>query len=152
MALRSFLNVADEDTLQHLRDLSERAREACGTFAEVYNDAALVKWARVLQRSLTAAIRKFPIEFHTGSPDENGTCNIEPARVWRALTRELRAETIGALGRRSFSSICAYLCRFLFFGLSSYSVRSFEHRPSGNLCLRFAFSVGRKICLNLNFF
>ena len=97
LAMDSFVNAADEDTLQHLRGLSDRARDACGTFAEDCNEAALVKWVQVLRRALTAAIRKFPIEFYTGSLDEHGVCKIEPSSSWCSLPHDYRNEMIGTL-------------------------------------------------------
>ena len=92
--LDSFRKTADTSTRDHLESLLSRAREACQTLAKDINDAAISKWAQVLQRALAGAVKGSFEAIKADIMSAPGGAEPEGGIVWKAMPWHERAALI----------------------------------------------------------
>ena len=99
----AFACSAGTHVVQHLQGLLDRSREACSIFAEEFDESALAKWVRALQRATSSAAKAnaTALRFRHGEEIAEaghvGARRIEPAGIWNALSFDVRAELLSEL-------------------------------------------------------
>ena len=89
----AFVSTAGAATVQHLRGVLDRCREACAVFAEEVDEAALIKWVGMLQRAVTKAVTDNfdAVQLRFGSQVAEAR-PIEPEIIWKALPFNARVD------------------------------------------------------------
>ena len=105
LKMHSFQAAAPEALISKMRDLRATALHACGHFVApvdtpAYQAESVMKWARVLQRTLDAAVRETFQDINEdvvsgiGVIDDEGRAVLGVSTIWKALSFQCRLELI----------------------------------------------------------